>query len=154
MILPFMSLYCVHNWDGDHGHSWFCFSCSCSMITRGDGHLVGSAFSMLPFTSPCYVDSWDGEHDQCWFYFFHLFLPLLCALLRQWSVGCFDFLRLFLHILFCVFWSLYASSMVAEAVVNWLCWWLRRWSWSMLILFFLSLCTCSMITKAMVNYDQ
>ena len=70
MILPFMSLYCVHNWGGDHGHSWFCFSCSCSMITRGDGHLVGSAFSMLPFTSPCYVDSWDGEHDQRWFYFF------------------------------------------------------------------------------------
>ena len=154
MILPFMSLYCVHNWGGDHGHNWFCFSCRCSMITRGDGHLVGSAFSMLPFTSPCYVDSWDGEHDQCWFYFFHLFLPLLCALLRQWSVGCFDFLRLFLPILFCVFWSLSASSMTAEAVVNWLYWWLRRWSWPMLVLFFLSLCTCSMITKAMVNYDQ
>ena len=88
-------------------------------------------FSMLPFTFPCYVGSWDSEHEQRWFYFFHLFLPLLCALLRQWSVGCFDFLRLFLPILFCVFWSLSTSSVIAEAVVNWL------------VQLFASLCTYS-----------
>ena len=100
------------------------------MITRVDGHLVGSVFSMVPFTSPCYVDSWHSDHDQCWFYFLCLFLPLPWAL-RQWSVDCFDFFYLFLPILFRVFWSLSASSVIAEAVVNWL------------VRLFASLCTYS-----------
>ena len=42
----------------------------------------------------------------------------------HWSVGCFDFIRIFIPILFCVLWSLCASSGITEAMVSWLVWFL------------------------------
>jgi len=175
MILPFMSLYCVHNWGGDHGHNWFCFSCRCSMITRGDGHLVGSVFSMLPFTSPCYVDSWHSDHDQCWFYFLHLFLPLPWAL-RQWLVGCFDFFvsfYLFYFVYFIAFlllpsqlkqWSIgYVDDWGGDCDQCWFYFPVSKYLlndnrgdgqlWPiMLILFFAPVSASSMTTEAMVSW--